>query len=70
MSVQVSLPEELAAEIDHVTNDRSGFVAEAVRRLLRESPEPTAPNEIDRINELADELNLEAEDVLEYQVIS
>ena len=70
MSVQVSLPEELAAEIDHVTNDRSSFVAEAVRRFLRESSEPTAPSEIDRINELADELNREAEDVLEYQVIS
>jgi len=70
MTVQVSLPEDLAQEIDHVTHDRDAFVAEAVRRLLHESPEDTAENEVARINEVADELNREAEDVLEYQVIS
>jgi metal-responsive CopG/Arc/MetJ family transcriptional regulator len=70
MTVQVSLPEDLAQKIDHVTDDRDAFVAEAVRRRLRESPEDTAENEVARINEVADELNREAEDVLEYQVIS
>jgi metal-responsive CopG/Arc/MetJ family transcriptional regulator len=69
MAVQVSLPEDLAVQIDHVSNDRSAFVTEAVKRLLRESGHQPAPDEIDRINELADELNREAEDVLEYQVI-
>ena len=70
MSVQVSLPDELAEQIDHIAPDRSAFVAEAVRRLLRESSERSLPDEVARINECADELNREAEDVLEYQVIS
>lgn len=63
MSVQVSLPDELAAKIDEVAKDRSAFVTEAVERLLRESNETS--DEIARINEVADELNRETEDVLE-----
>lgn len=70
MSVLVSLPDELAAQIDGVGADRATFVTEAVRRLLRESPQQSPASEIERINELADELNEEARDVLEYQVIS
>lgn len=70
MSVQVSLPEDLAEQIDHVSPDRSAFVTEAVRRLLRETPESSADDEVARINAVADELNREAEDVLEYQVFS
>lgn len=70
MSVLVNLPDELAAQIDGVGADRTTFVAEAVRRLLRDSPLEPVRDEIDRINELADELNEEARDVLEYQVIS
>ena len=70
MSVQVSLPEELAEQIDLVSPDRTAFVTEAVRRLLHESSEATTNDEVARINEVADELNREAEDVLEYQVIS
>jgi Arc/MetJ-type ribon-helix-helix transcriptional regulator len=70
MSVQVSLPDELAEQIDHVASDRSAFVTEAVRRLLRESPTTTTADEVARINEFADELNREGEDVLEYQVFS
>lgn len=69
MPVQVNLPEDLAVQIDHVSNDRSAFVTEAVKRLLRESGRESTPDEIDRINELAEELNREAEDVLEHQVI-
>ena len=69
MSIQITLPDELAAQIDGVATDRTAFVTEAVRRLLRKSPQPS-PDEIARINELADELNEEASDVLEYQVIS
>ncbi len=68
MTVQVTLPEDLVDQIDHVAPDRSAFVAEAVKRMLRESTE-SARDEIDRINELSEELNREAEDVLEYQVI-
>lgn len=70
MSVQVSLPDDLAEQIDDIAADRSAFVAEAVRRLLRDAAEPSTRDEVARINELADELNREAEDVLEYQVMS
>jgi metal-responsive CopG/Arc/MetJ family transcriptional regulator len=69
MSVQVDLPEELVAKIDDVATNRSAFVAEAVRRLLHDSL-ARGVDETARINELADELNREAEEVLEYQVIS
>ena len=70
MSVQVSLPDELAEQIDLVASDRTEFVAEAVRRLLRQASEAATDDEVARINEVADQLNPEAEDVLEYQVIS
>jgi metal-responsive CopG/Arc/MetJ family transcriptional regulator len=67
MSVQITLPDDLAAQIDDISADRNAFVTEAVRRLLHKSP--TTTDEIARINELADELNQEASEVLEYQVI-
>lgn len=70
MSVQVTLPDDLAEQIDQVAADRTAFITEAVRRLLRESPEPIMDDEVARINAVVDELNREAEDVLEYQVIS
>lgn len=70
MSFQVTLPDDLVEQIDHVAADRSAFVTEAVRRLLRDSPEAVVVDEVERINAVADELNREAEDVLEYQVIS
>ena len=66
MSIPVHLPDDLAAQIDQVTKDRSAFVAEAVRRLLRESTQLSGAAETARINEFASELNREAEDVLEY----
>lgn len=68
MTVPVNLPDDLADQIDHVAADRSAFVEEAVKRMLRETTE-TAQDEVERINELANELNREAEDVLEYQII-
>lgn len=69
MTVQVDLPEDLIEQIDHVAADRSAFVAEAVKRMLRGAGEPAA-DEVERINAIAEELNREAVDVLEYQVIS
>lgn len=36
VNMHIDLPEELVAQIDAVANDRSAFVAEAIRRLLRE----------------------------------
>ena len=68
--MHIDLPDELVSQIDAVANDRSAFVAEAVRRLLRKPGDVSDKNEIDLINELADELNAEAEDVLEYQAIT
>jgi metal-responsive CopG/Arc/MetJ family transcriptional regulator len=67
--VTVQLPEDLAAEIDNVSNDRSAFVAEAVRQALREGSAKHLAEDISRINSVADELNREAAEVLEYQVI-
>jgi metal-responsive CopG/Arc/MetJ family transcriptional regulator len=70
MSVHIAIPDDLAEQIDHVATDRTAFVAEAVRRLLRDASTSTLEEEVARINQFADELNQEAEDVLEYQVIS
>jgi len=66
MSTQVNLPDELAAQIDVVASDRTAFVAEAVRRALREANRESATGELEAINAVADELNSEAEDVLAF----
>jgi hypothetical protein len=70
MTVPINLPDDLAEQIDQVSPDRSEFVVEAVRRLLHESLPQDSENEVARINQHSDELNQEAEDVLEYQVIA
>ncbi len=70
MTVSVNLPDDLVARIDEVADDRTTFVVEAVRSLLRESENSTESGDLARINDAADELNREAEDVLEYQVIA
>ena len=67
--VTVQLPEDLAAEIDHVSKDRSKFVAEAVREALRDRSGKHLAEDVASINSVADELNREASEVLEYQVI-
>jgi metal-responsive CopG/Arc/MetJ family transcriptional regulator len=67
--VKVSLPQELAAEIDQIADDRAAFVAEAVRRLLRDSSTRTSHDDIEIINAVAEDLNREAEDVLGYQAL-
>ena len=69
MTIQVTLPDDLVARIDHLTGDRAAFVVDAIRSFLRETETATDVDEITRINSAADELNREAEDVLEYQVI-
>lgn len=70
MSVQITLPDELAAQIDSVAADRAAFVEEAVVRMLREAAPALRQDDLETINRHAEELNAEAEDVLEYQVIS
>jgi metal-responsive CopG/Arc/MetJ family transcriptional regulator len=68
MTVLVTLPDDLVAKIDDVAEDRTAFVEEAVRLLLRQSVRENETDEIARINAIADELNRETEDVLEYQM--
>ena len=63
MPVTIHLPEELATEIDSVSNDRSTFVVEAVRQALRERSAKNVTEEAARIDAVANELNRE------YQVI-
>jgi metal-responsive CopG/Arc/MetJ family transcriptional regulator len=70
VTIQVNLPDDLVARIDDLSGNRSEFVVEAVRKALRESETETNEHEIARINEVVDELNREAEDVLEYQVLA
>ena len=70
MTVPVDLPDELVARIDDVAEDRAAFIVEAVCNLLRESRRTSDAAELERINAAADDLNREAEDVLEYQVIA
>lgn len=68
MSVNVKIPEDLAEQIDRLAADRNAFVERAVRKVLDERLVPAA-DEIARINENADQLNREAGEVLEFQVI-
>jgi len=69
MTIEVTLPDDLVARIDDLAADRTAFVVEAIRNLLRESETITDAAEIARINDAADELNREGEDVLEYQAV-
>jgi metal-responsive CopG/Arc/MetJ family transcriptional regulator len=70
MTIQVDLPDELIARIDGVAEDRTAFIADAVRVALVQSRRATDDQEVARINDLAEELNREASEVLEYQVFS
>jgi len=72
MATQTSiyLPDELLAELVRRApnqNERSGLITEALRYFFSTHQENCV--ELDRINALADELNQEAEDVLDYQVM-
>ena len=69
MTIQVNLPEELITKIDAVSSDRDQFIADAIRQILRKSKR-SDEEEVARINAVADELNAEAADVLEYQALS
>lgn len=66
MTVEVNLPEDLIAQIDTISDDRNQFITEAVRRVLG-AKTIDHKAEVDRINAVADELNQEAADALEYQ---
>jgi len=69
MTIQVNLPEELISKIDAISSDRDQFIADAVQQVLRKSKR-SDEEEVALINAVADELNAEAADVLEYQALS
>jgi metal-responsive CopG/Arc/MetJ family transcriptional regulator len=69
MTIQVNLPADLIAKIDSISSDRDRFIADAIRQVLRKSAR-SDDEEVARINAVADELNAEAADVLEYQALS
>jgi metal-responsive CopG/Arc/MetJ family transcriptional regulator len=67
----VHLPDELLAELVRRApdlNERSNIIVEALRYFF--STHQGSCEELDRINAISDELNQEAEDVLDYQVMS
>ena len=70
VTIQVNLPDDLVARIDDLSSNRSEFVAEAVRKAIRESETESNEHDTARINEVVDELNREAEDVLGYQALA
>jgi metal-responsive CopG/Arc/MetJ family transcriptional regulator len=72
VKTSVTLSEDIAKQIDRVTR-KGESRSRAIERLLREGLEKRKRAEADRrelaaINEHAEELNAEAEDVLTYQV--
>jgi metal-responsive CopG/Arc/MetJ family transcriptional regulator len=75
IKTSVLLSEDLLAEIDERVRqrheDRSDFIEAAVRAFIKR-PAPAAAKDsgdLEILNRNADRLNLEAEDVLSYQVI-
>jgi predicted transcriptional regulator len=68
MALQVELPEELIARIDNVTEDREAFIVAALRQFLDD--QESQIDEIERINAVAEELNREAAETLDFQVFS
>ena len=69
MPIQITLPDDLAAQIGKVSGDPSQFVAAAVRQVLRDASPSSQNEQVEQINRVVDELNREATDVLEFQAI-
>jgi hypothetical protein len=72
VTTSVQLSEDLIEAIDdrarRRNEDRSSVIEAAVRAFIV-LPAPRGGADLDILNRFADELNLEAEDVLAYQVI-
>lgn len=67
----ISIPDDLAAELYRRAPQReaqTALIAEALRCFF--STQDAANSELEILNRYADELNQEAEDVIDYQVIS
>lgn len=70
IQTSVSLPEDVAMELARLepsASRRSEIIAKALRAYFKLKPQPQSDIEI--LNGYADELNTEAEDVLEFQRI-
>ena len=69
-SVQIEMPDEIASEFYRRAPHPERRV-ELIERIFREyfSAHNAAESELDILNQNADELNREAEDVLSYQVL-
>jgi metal-responsive CopG/Arc/MetJ family transcriptional regulator len=69
----VTLSREVLSGIDRIAGpkrSRSAFIEAVLLRYLREEANAARDaREIELINQLADELNAEAEDVMRYQVL-
>ncbi len=64
----VTLPDDLLAAIDRTGSDRSQFVESAARRYLAETDKAHgSAADAAILEQVADHLNREAADVLEYQ---
>lgn len=68
MTISIELPDDVLAAIKEAGATPSDFVAEAVRRFV-EMRRRSGEDDIQRINAVADELNREAAEVLEFQAI-
>ncbi|RIZ64758.1 MAG: hypothetical protein D0531_13085 [Methylococcales bacterium] len=69
IQAQIFLPDELFNELQRRApqpESRSSLIAEALRCFF--ATHKNTNSELDRINQYAEELNREAEDVLSYQV--
>ena len=69
MSINVPLPDDVVAAIDRASSNREAFVAEAVRQLLRTRDSKQPSGDLATIEAHAEELNAEAADVLQFQII-
>jgi metal-responsive CopG/Arc/MetJ family transcriptional regulator len=67
----ITLSADILADIDHLAgskHSRSAFIEAVLRRYLRQRARARIhAQDLERINNAADELNAEAADVLEYQ---
>jgi metal-responsive CopG/Arc/MetJ family transcriptional regulator len=59
----------LISKFDSISNNRDQFIVDAIRQVLRKSKR-SDEEEVALINAVADELNAEAADALEYQALS
>ena len=66
----IYIPDDLHVELTQWTpdlNEQSNIIAEALRNFFATHKKNS--DDLDKINAFADELNQEAEDVLDYQVM-